>query len=125
MMAAEGTGSAPIVIVGHPDIRALLADLLGEEGYPTLSVVDPDAALTVARTGPTRLIVLDLDVPSLDGVAFCRTFRQHGGAAPIILITDGDVGHADVARYGADGYIAKPFDLDTVVATVARLVGRR
>jgi DNA-binding response OmpR family regulator len=124
-MAAAVTGPSPVILVGHPDIHALLADLLGEEGYEVRSVIDPAAALTLARNGPARLIVIDRDVPNLDGVAFCRAFRQHAGGAPIILITDAGVGRADVARYGADGYIARPFDLEMVVESVARLVGKR
>ena len=76
------TGPAPIILVGHPDIRALLADLLSEEGYTVLSVIDPAAALTAARHAPARLIVIDLDVPNLDGVAFCRVFRQHAKPKP-------------------------------------------
>jgi two-component system response regulator PfeR len=124
-MSADVTGPSPIILVGDPDIRALLADLLGEEGYTIRSVISPDAALALARRGPTGLIVIDLDVPNLDGVAFCRTFRRHAGEAPIILITDAGVSNQDVVRYGADASIARPFDLEMVVATVARLVRKR
>jgi two-component system response regulator QseB len=119
------TGSPPIILVGHADIRELLAELLHDEGYAVLSPDDPAVALALARNGPARLIMIGPDVPDLDGAAFRRTFREHGGTAPIILITDATVGRVNVARYGADGSIARPFDLEMVVETVARLVGRR
>jgi DNA-binding response OmpR family regulator len=122
-MAAAAPVPPAIVLAGAPSIRELLADLLREEGYDVVTAADESAAFALARAGPPGLIVLDLDLRSPDGGAFCRAYREHGGTAPIVLITDAAVGPGTVARYGADAYIAKPFDLDVVLATVARLVG--
>ena len=56
----------------------------------------------------------------LDGAAFCRAYRERGGRASIVVITAAGVDAETVARYGADAYIAKPFEMEAVMDTVAR-----
>jgi DNA-binding response OmpR family regulator len=120
-MAADAPKPLPIILAGHPTVRAVLADLLTDEGYEVVTAVDQATALALAESGPARLIILDLDVPRSDGVAFCRAYREHGGTAPIVLLTDDEIEPEMVARYGADGYLAKPFDLTVVLEMVERL----
>ena len=122
-MADDPTPPLPITLAGHPDIRAVLADVLADEGYAVLSADDHAAALALAHRGPSRLVVLDVIGPDPEGEASCRAYREHGGTAPIVLVTDTDIDRAVVAGYGADAYIAKPFDLDDLLAIVRRLAG--
>ena len=123
MMPADETRPLPIIILGHPTICAVLADVLDDEGYAVVTADDRPTAHALARGGPLRLIVVDLDVSHSDGAAFCHAYREHGGTAPIVLLTTAHVGAEQARSYGADGYLVKPFDLDVVIATVARLVG--
>jgi CheY-like chemotaxis protein len=60
----------------------------------------------------------------MDGAAFCRAYRERGGRAPVVLITaasEGAVADA-VEACGADGSIAKPFEIDEVLSTIERLL---
>jgi len=117
----------PIIIIaeGSEDIRDLLVDLFTAEGYRVAAGADGATALALARGHATRLVLVDLTMPGVDGATFCRSYRARGGQAPIILMTAAEVDHEAVASYGADAYVVKPFDLDVLLATVARLAGPR
>ena len=105
------------------EIRDLFEMLLSDEGYRTVTAIDGVAALQVAVEEHLNLILLDLMLPRLDGVGFCRAYREHGGGAPVILITAAAPDYvASVSQdCGAAAYIAKPFDVDQVLRTVAML----
>ena len=70
--------------------------------------------------------MLDLSMPRLNGSAFCRTYRERGGVAPVILITgtQGDDLEANMRACGAVGQIPKPFDIDQALETIAQHAGR-
>ena len=117
----------PVVLVvdDDPDVRGILAMLLAREGYEVVTAIDGAAALEHVHDARIKLVVLDLQMPRLDGDAFRRVYRERGGHAPILLITGARVSPDELARLGADAYIGKPFDVDDVLETVARLVKRR
>ena len=114
----------PVVLVvdDDPDVRGILAMLLTREGYEVATAIDGADALNYAGDPRIALLVLDLQMPRLDGDTFRRVYRERGGHAPILLITAAEVSPDDLARIGADAYIAKPFDVDNVLETIARLV---
>lgn len=64
-----------------------------------------------------------MDAPSTEGAVFCRAYRGGGGTAPIVLVARPNVDREAVARYGAEAYVAKRFDLDELLQAVDRLVG--
>jgi DNA-binding response OmpR family regulator len=74
---------------------------------------------------PVDLIVLDVEMPRLNGHAFCATYRERGRRVPVLLLTgsSSEAVAAAVTSCGAVGYIAKPFDVDEVLATVERHLG--
>jgi DNA-binding response OmpR family regulator len=121
----SATGQAVLVIDDDPDVRGMLGIVLNHAGYEVVTAVD--GADGLARAGDQRigLVLLDIHMPRLEGDAFCRAYREHGGRAPIIVITAAEVDRETVARYGADAYIAKPFDIDVVQETVARFLDGR
>src|SRR6476469_6294544 len=69
------------------DIREVLTLLLAEGGYRTLPAADGRRALDVALGQPVDLIVLDLEMPRLDGHAFCAAYRERGGRAPVLVLS--------------------------------------
>ncbi len=115
---------APIILIADDDegIRSILVELLTDEGYDVLIAADGQEALDLGLSHRADLILLDLAMPRLDGPGFCRAYREHDGQAPVIVVSasnERDVAAA-VETCGAEGHILKPFDLDKVVATVAR-----
>jgi two-component system chemotaxis response regulator CheY len=111
-----------LIAEDDPVIGHILELLLSDEGYSPLVVVDGQAALDLALTRQIDLILLDLQMPVLNGEGFCRAYRERGGSAPVLLLTAASdaIVRAAVTACGAVGSIPKPFDVDDVLATVAR-----
>jgi two-component system, OmpR family, response regulator len=99
---------------------------LRHEGYAVDVVGDGDAALMQAAVWDYDGIVLDVMLPNRDGFEVCRTLRERGCWAPILMLTArGQVG--DRIRgldVGADNYLVKPFDLGELLARLRALVRR-
>jgi DNA-binding response OmpR family regulator len=119
----------PVVLVADddPGIRDVLAAMLSDDGYRALVAADGDEALALADSDPPDVILLDLVMPLFDAAGFCRTYRERGGTAPVVLISAAppDDVEAAVAPCGAASWILKPFDVDVVLRTVRCLVARR
>ena len=114
-----------LVVDDDPDVRGLLAILFDREGYEVVTAIDGEAALAYAGDSRIGLIFLDLQMPRVDGRGFCRAYRERGGRAPIVLLTAADIEPGDVARFGFDAYIAKPFDVERVLDAVAEHLPKR
>jgi DNA-binding response OmpR family regulator len=119
-----------VILVADDDPRAteLIKLYLERERYRVLVVHDGGAALEVARREPISLIVLDVMLPTVDGIEVCEALRGEGLSVPIILLTartteEDRVQGLDV---GADDYVTKPFsprELAARVRAVLRRVG--
>jgi DNA-binding response OmpR family regulator len=123
-MVFRSRPAKPVVLVvdDDADVRGILGMLLSREGYQVITAIDGAAALEHVTNARINLVILDLQMPRLDGDVFRKVFRERGAGAPILLITGAEVSPEDLTRIGADAYIAKPFDVDVVLETVARLV---
>ena len=124
----SGAAPAPVILVADDDldIRAVLTILLKDVGYTPVEAADGQDALLLALTRTVDLILLDLAMPRLNGEAFCQAYRDHGGQAPVILLTaanPSDVA-ATVEACGAVGYIAKPFEIKHLLEMVKSHVGQ-
>lgn len=110
-------------------IRDLVCFHLDLAGYECVGVADGREALRSASEAPFDLVVLDITLPSLDGVTLCRAIRRAGPNrdVPIIMLTarreesDKIVG----LESGADDYLTKPFGVREFVARTAALMRRR
>ena len=126
-MSARTTSHRPTVLVvdDDPDVRGILGIILANEEYEVVTAVDGAAALEYASDPRIGLILLDIQMPRLEGDAFCRAYRERGGRAPVLVMTALDIDAATVARIGADGYLPKPFDIEPALETIRRLVDAR
>ena len=124
-MASRPPRDRPAILVvdDDPDVRTILSILLSHNGYEVITAGAGATALELAPVRRVGLIVIDLRMPRLRGDGFCDKYREHGGDAPIFLVTAAQVDSETVARYGADAYIAKPFQVGQVLEAVERLVG--
>jgi DNA-binding response OmpR family regulator len=116
----------PVVLVVEDDpVQSdLLREILEFDGYRVERVADGDAALDRIEAGHIDLVLLDVGLPRLDGVAVCQTIRipERARRPPIILLsalTDEVLIDASGAA-GADEYISKPFDINELLTVVAR-----
>lgn len=103
-----------------------LARALEREGYEVLSVDDGPAALHLATHVQVSLIVLDLGLPTWDGLDVCRRLRAAGKEIPVLMLT-ARTDEMDVVvglDAGADDYVGKPFRVSEVLARVRALLRR-
>jgi CheY-like chemotaxis protein len=112
----------PILVVDDdPTILATVADALDLEGYPVVTATNGAEALEKLN-GEARpnLVLLDMRMPVLDGWGFMGAVRERGLAPSVIVMTAA----ADARRWardiGAHGVLAKPFELDELLAAVRR-----
>ena len=126
-MATESTETEPLILVVDDEraIREMIDLLLSGEGYNVVTAASGFEALAIVQQRPVDLIIVDLRMPGLHGDAVCRRYREQGGNAAVLLLTGAETAAAIVDACGANGYIAKPFDIDLVVETVAQYLGTR
>ncbi len=115
-----------ILLVEDDDtLRKALAYNLSKEGYKVVQTGDGEEALTLAREKAPDLIVLDVMLPSIDGLTVCRIIRAESDV-PIIMLTarGGEVDRIVGFEIGADDYIVKPFSLGEFLARVRAMLRR-
>lgn len=106
----------------------LIRVLLGGVGYEVRAALDAEEALAVLRTFRPRLILMDVQLPGMDGLELTRRLKADRATNGIIVIAltayamQGDEEKALAA--GCDGYVTKPIDTRTLPATVAEYLRR-
>lgn len=114
-----------LVVDDEPQIARLARDYLARDGFRVLTAGDGPAALAQARQEQPDLVVLDLNLPGMDGLEVCRTLRRVSDV-PVIMLTaraeetDRLIG----LELGADDYIVKPFSPRELVARVRAVLRR-
>ncbi|MFT4252108.1 MAG: response regulator transcription factor [Caulobacter sp.] len=116
----------PILIVDdEPHIRELLAFALGKAGYATVEAGDGEAALEAIAAHRPALVVLDINMPRLNGLDVCRRIRAEG-QLPVLLLSsrDDEIDRVLGIELGADDYVVKPFSPREVTARVSAILRR-
>ena len=118
----EQSDQRPILVVDDdPVILKAVEYILSDEGYAVVVAANGKEALDCVSRNPPTLILLDMKMPVMDGWAFVAAYREMPGPhAPIIVMTAAQDARSRAIEIGADGYIAKPFDLDDILAVVQR-----
>ena len=114
-----------LVVDDEPKIVKLARDYLQRQGYQVATAADGPTALAIARRDKPALVVLDLNLPGMDGLDVCRALRRDSGV-PIIMLT-ARVEETDRLiglELGADDYITKPFSPRELVARVRAVLRR-
>jgi len=111
-----------LVVDDDETIGELLETVLVDSGYDVAVAPGGAAALELADRFKPHLILLDLRMPGLDGRGFTRAYRKTTRRrAPIALVTAVRDAPQAAAELGAQGFLAKPFDLGEMLNLVARL----
>lgn len=123
MMGVETAAPSLVLVVDDdPDILDAICDILEGEGYRVSRARHGIEALERVTAERPDVILLDLMMPVMDGLAFAQALRtrQRDAAIPIVVISaDGNPQRA--AAVGARGFLAKPFDIDALLAQVAAM----
>jgi two-component system, chemotaxis family, chemotaxis protein CheY len=109
-----------LVVDDDESIRSVVTAALQEEGYDVLEATNGAAALEIVRQLYPVVILLDMWMPVMNGWEFVRQYRALPGPhAPIVVMTAAVDAKRRGAEIAADGVLAKPFELDSLLDTVA------
>ena len=114
-----------LVVDDDPHIRQLLVFALGKAGLDTLEAGDGEEALARVESNRPDLVVLDINMPRMDGIELCRRLRATGDL-PILFLSsrDDEIDRVLGIELGADDYVTKPFSPREVVARVMAILRR-
>ena len=120
-----GPGSRTVLVVeDDAAIGHMLATLLGAEGYRPVLVADGARALEAARAERPAVITLDLSHPNLDGLESLDRLDQSSpaGAVPVVVVSAYTKRLTERHRQRAAAVIEKPFEVDTLLGSIARAI---
>lgn len=114
-----------LVVDDDPHIRQLLVFALDKAGFGSVEAADGEAALALAETHAPDLVILDINMPRMDGLEVCRRLRANGDV-PILFLSsrDDEIDRVLGIELGADDYVVKPFSPREVTARVMAIFRR-
>lgn len=123
---ARGRTGKVLVVDDEAEIRSLIAMALQEEGYEVVDAPHGAAALSLVERERPDVILLDLRMPIMDGWQFARAYHARPGPhAPIIVITAARSARESARPINAAAVLAKPFDLDDLLAAIRQAPSAR
>lgn len=115
-----------LIVEDNAELSGLLCDFLRAENYTVSTAETAEKALSLYEKYGARLVLLDINLPGIDGFAVCRRIREQDNI-PIIILT-ARVDKEDKLNgilLGADDYIEKPYDIDILIAKIKGIFKRR
>ena len=112
-----------LIVEDDPKSLVLIRDLLQVSGYSTIEATDGEKGVELAKASKPDLILMDIQMPKMDGLEATRILKADTttGNIPILALTSyamkGD--EERTLQAGCDGYLAKPFDIQELLKTVA------
>jgi two-component system cell cycle response regulator DivK len=128
MVAPENKGTI-LYVEDNPDNRLLVKRILLAEDYSLLEATDAMDALHVLKTNHPDLILMDINMPDMDGYTLTAKIKSLPGfeRVPILAVT-ANVMRGDKEKTleaGCDGYIQKPLDIDQLTREIEKFISRR
>ncbi len=128
-MAADSAQESPLnllVVEDEDPIRELVSTALRFKGYSIVPVATGREALAEARNASFDLLLLDVNLPDVDGFEICRKLRADGNDVPVIFLTARDDPGDLRAGFtgGGDDYLTKPFSLEELVLRIEAVLRR-
>ena len=118
-----------LIVENNRDNMELAVFLLESAGHSVLTAMDAETGLMLARTEPPDLILMDIQLPGMDGLEATALLKRDAAtrAIPVIALTalamKGD--EERIRAAGCDGYIAKPMNYQEFLTTVAAQLARK
>jgi two-component system chemotaxis response regulator CheY len=120
-------GKKILIIDDSPSIRQMAVFVLKDAGYEVIEAADGQAGLEMAKKTPVDLVLTDQNMPRMDGLTMVRNLRAlpQCKTLPILILTteSSDAMKQQGRAAGATGWLVKPFDPKTLVATIRKVLG--
>jgi|SRR6516162_7455962 CheY-like chemotaxis protein len=117
-----------LVVEDRPMNAKLLRDVLSASGYDVVEAADAETGLAIARERRPAIVLMDIQLPGMDGVTAVRELKADPRTAkiPVVAVTASamPLEREAILRAGFDGYQAKPISVKELVAEVRRLVAQ-
>ena len=114
-----------LVVDDESQILRVLRHILSAQGYSVRTAEDGSAALELFREWPADLVVTDLQMPNMDGLAFCRELRKTSDVPVVVLsVRNEEKAIVEALDAGADDYVTKPFGTDELLARLRSALRR-
>ena len=111
----------PVLVVDDDDaIRAAEHELLRENGYRVVEARDGAEALWVMQHDPPAVVILDVQMPGVDGPSFARELRMGLKHVPLVILTAALDPRREADRCNAEAYLAKPYDSGALLQVVRK-----
>jgi len=115
-----------LLVEDNTELCGLLCELLRAEGYTVSSAETGEKALSLYEKYGARLVLLDINLPGMDGFTVCKAIREKENAPIIILTARAErEDKLNGILLGADDYIEKPYDIDILLAKIKGIFQRR
>jgi len=113
-----------LIVDDDPQVTTLLKRYLSPRNYEVTTINQSSKTIQTANLMRPDLFILDLMMPPPDGFELCRMLRADPGFAqtPILIITAMDISNSKATSFGANDYLAKPFNLDEVITRITLLL---
>ncbi len=122
-------GEQILIVDDNPTNLKLVAYLMNANGYAINTAIDAEAALAAIRDHRPALILMDIQLPGIDGLELTRRLKANPDTRDIVIVAvtayamKGDVDKALAA--GCDGYVTKPIDTRALPSTIAQHLARK
>lgn len=125
-MWGDDTVTDILIVEDNKELSKLLTDFLRAEGYTVSAVDSGERALQLFERYGARLVVLDINLPDVNGFAVCSKLRENADT-PIIIVSCRTEKEDKLNGFdlGADDYIEKPYDIDILIAKIKGIFKRR
>jgi two-component system phosphate regulon response regulator OmpR len=114
-----------LAVDDDPDVRELLEDFLGDQGYRVITVDSAESMRAMLEDTSPELVLMDIGLPGEDGLSLARFVREHYDPGIIMVSGAGETVDRIIGlEVGADDYVAKPFDLRELHARIKSVLRR-
>jgi len=111
----------PVLVVDDDDAtRAAERAVLADGGFRVVEARDGEEALRAVNSDPPAVVLLDIQMPGVDGPSFARELRMALRRVPLVILTGADDPRHEADRCNAEAYLRKPFDAPELVKVIRR-----